>query len=217
MKIALVAQHSTPVATDAATATAGDDARLVEMSKSLAGEGHQVTVYARRSGKALPPRARLAPGVSVEYVGPADPGGDDSRLVAHLGAFSAPLHAAWANDRPDVVHAVRWTSGLAALAAARDLHVPVVQTFDQLGVTERRHGLTGAGPAPSGSASSPPSAAPSTPSSPAATTKRPTSPASASPAATSASSRPASTPPSSPPTAQPTAATTGTASSPSPT
>jgi glycosyltransferase involved in cell wall biosynthesis len=147
MKIALVAQHSTPVpgTPDASAATAGDDARLVEMSKSLAGEGHQVTVYARRNGKTLPERADLAPGVSVEYVGPADPGGDDSRLVAHVGAFSAPLHAAWAKDRPDVVHAVRWTSGLAALAAARDLRVPVVQTFDQLGVTERRHGLVPSG------------------------------------------------------------------------
>ncbi len=145
MKIALVAQYSTPIATDAATVTAGDDARLVEMSKSLAGEGHQVTVYARRDGRALPERAELAAGVSVEYVGPADSGADDSRLVSQIGAFSAPLREQWGKDRPDVVHALRWTSGLAALAAARDLHVPVVQTFDQLGVTERRHGLTGAG------------------------------------------------------------------------
>ena len=150
MKIALVAQHSTPVpaadgTADASTAAATDDARLVEMSRSLAGEGHQVTVYARRNGKTLPERADLAPGVSVEYVGPADSGGGDSRLAAQVGAFSAPLHAAWAEDRPDVVHAVRWTSGLAALSAARDLGLPVVQTFDQLGVTERRHGLIPAG------------------------------------------------------------------------
>ena len=34
---------------------------------------------------------------------------------------------------------MRWTSGLAALAAARDLRIPVVQTFDSLGVAERRH------------------------------------------------------------------------------
>jgi len=142
MKIALVAQHSTPVpGTDTDAATAGDDASLVEMSKSLAGEGHLVTVYARRDGRPLPERAGLAPGVSVEYVGPAASGGDDSQLVKQVGAFSAPLHQAWAKDRPDVVHAVRWTSGLAALSAARDLGLPVVQTFDQLGVTERRHGL----------------------------------------------------------------------------
>ena len=146
MKIALVAQHSTPVpATDSTTPAAGDDAQLVEMSRHLAGQGHQVTVYARRDGRSLPERAKLAPGVSVEYVGPADSSGDDSHLVKQIGAFSAPLHAAWGKDRPDVVHAVRWTSGLAALSAARDLQVPVVQSFDQLGVTERRHGLIPAG------------------------------------------------------------------------
>jgi D-inositol-3-phosphate glycosyltransferase len=146
MKIALVAQHSTPVpAADGGAPATSDDARLVEMSRSLAGEGHQVTVYARRDGRRLPERAGLAPGVSVEYVGPADSSADDSHLVAQVGAFSAPLRAAWAKDRPDVVHALRWTSGLAALAAARDLGLPVVQTFDQLGVTERRHGLIPAG------------------------------------------------------------------------
>jgi glycosyltransferase involved in cell wall biosynthesis len=123
----------------------GDDARLVEMSTSLAGQGHQVTVYARRNGKSLPERAKLAAGVSVEYVGPADSSADESHLVKQIGAFSAPLHDRWSKDRPDVVHALRWTSGLAALSAARDLQVPVVQSFDQLGVTERRHGMIAVG------------------------------------------------------------------------
>src|SRR5580700_1011067 len=124
MKIALVAQHSTPVPGPADTTTASDDARLVEMSKHLAGQGHQVTVYARRNGKSLPERATLAPGVCVEYVGPSDSSADDSHLVKQIGAFSQPLHEAWSKDRPDVVHALRWTSGLAALAAARDLRLP---------------------------------------------------------------------------------------------
>jgi glycosyltransferase involved in cell wall biosynthesis len=144
MKIALVAQHSTPVPAAVAT-TVGDDARVVEMSRSLADEGHQVTVYARRNGTGLPARAELAPGVSVEYVGPSESSADDSRLVSQIGAFSQPLRERWSKDRPDVVHALRWTSGLAALSAARDLQLPVVQSFDQLGVTERRHGLIPAG------------------------------------------------------------------------
>ena len=142
MKIALVAQHSTPVPGNSdKTTAAADDARLVEMSTSLAGAGHQVTVYARRNSKSLPERARLAAGVSVEYVGPADSSADESHLLKQIGAFSQPLHDRWSKDRPDVVHALRWTSGLAALSAARDLQVPVVQSFDQLGVTERRHGM----------------------------------------------------------------------------
>jgi glycosyltransferase involved in cell wall biosynthesis len=141
MKIALVAQHTTPVPGNSDKTTAGDDARLVEMSTSLAGQGHQVTVYARRNSKALPERAKLAPGVSVEYVGPSDSSADDSQLLKQVGAFSQPLHDRWSRDCPDVVHALRWTSGLAALSAARDLRVPVVQSFDSLSITERRHGM----------------------------------------------------------------------------
>jgi len=149
MKIALVAQHATPVPGDSAKQT-GDDARLVEMSRSLAGKGHQVTVYARRGSGAGPERAKLAPGVTVEYVGPADSEAsagrtDDAHLLAQVSAFSQPLHERWSKDRPDVVHALRWTSGLAALSATRDLSVPVVQTFDSLGVAERRHRMTPAG------------------------------------------------------------------------
>jgi glycosyltransferase involved in cell wall biosynthesis len=53
-------------------------------------------------------------------------------------AFSGPLRSSWEADRPDVVHAMRWTSGLAALAAARDLRIPLVQEFSSLGVTEQR-------------------------------------------------------------------------------
>ena len=65
-----------------------------------------------------------------------------------MPAFSRPLHQRWTADRPDVVHAMRWTSGLASLAAARDLRIPVVQSFDSLGVAERRHHLIAADAGP---------------------------------------------------------------------
>jgi glycosyltransferase involved in cell wall biosynthesis len=131
MKIALVAQHTTPV----------EDARLRDLSRSLASKGHGVTVYARRNGTGLPDKAGLEPGVRVEYIGPAGSRatGDETALLHEVPAFSRPLHEQWRKQRPDVVHALRWTSGLAALAAARDLRVPVVQSFDSLGVAERRH------------------------------------------------------------------------------
>jgi glycosyltransferase involved in cell wall biosynthesis len=46
------------------------------------------------------------------------------------------LRSSFEADRPDIVHALRWTSGLAALAATRDSHIPLVQEFSSLGVTE---------------------------------------------------------------------------------
>jgi glycosyltransferase involved in cell wall biosynthesis len=131
MKIALVAQYAAPA----------EDARLRDLSRSLAGKGHRVTVYARRNGSGQPAKADLEPGVRVEYIGPADGHAtdDETALLHEVPAFSRPLHEQWRKQRPDVVHALRWTSGLAVLAAARDLRIPVVQSFDSLGVAERRH------------------------------------------------------------------------------
>ena len=138
MKIALVAQQATPQS--AAGPQRADDQRLLELSRSLASKGHRVTVYAQRHSAELPARAQIESGVAVEYIGPED--GQctgEAELLAQVPAFSRPLHDQWAKDRPDVVHALRWTSGLAALAAARGLQIPLVQSFDSLGVAERRH------------------------------------------------------------------------------
>jgi glycosyltransferase involved in cell wall biosynthesis len=140
MKIALVAQHAMTQPGDSTGQL--NDSRLRELSRSLASNGHRVTVYAQRPSDSGKPE--LEPGVTVEYVGPAQhaaAGTRESELLAQVPAFSRPLHDRWCTDRPDVVHAVRWTSGLAALAAARDLRIPVVQSFDSLCVAERRHHL----------------------------------------------------------------------------
>jgi glycosyltransferase involved in cell wall biosynthesis len=138
MKIALVAQHATPQS-GAGPQRAGDQ-RLLELSRSLASQGHRVTVYAQRHSAALPTRTEIETGVAVEYIGRGDGQcAGESELLAQVPAFSRPLHDEWAKDRPDVVHALRWTSGLAALAAARGLQIPVIQSFDSLGVAERRH------------------------------------------------------------------------------
>jgi glycosyltransferase involved in cell wall biosynthesis len=140
MKIALVAQHATPVP-NAAADQAGDDTRVRELGRSLASKGHHVTVYAQRTDHALPDHAELHPGVRVEYIGSATTGRDEAELLARVPDFAAALRDRLDRERPDVVHALSWTSGLAALAATRDLPVPVVQSFGSLGVAERRHHL----------------------------------------------------------------------------
>jgi len=139
MKIALVAQHATPFLSDGASRL-GDDIRLRELSQNLARKGHRVTVYTGKRRGAARDEARLHSGVRVEYIA-TDGKPDEADLLARVPAFSAPLRERWSRERPDVVHALRWTSGLAALAATRDLQVPVVQSFDSLGIAERRHGL----------------------------------------------------------------------------
>ena len=144
MKIALVAQNATPLHPRAGSGPDRDDIGLSELTRKLAGQGHQVTVYAQKNQPGQPDQANLHDGVRVAHIdaGPVlaaagtEPG--DADLLERVPAFSGPLRSLWQSDRPDVVHALRWTSGLAALAAARDLSIPVVQEFSSLGVTERR-------------------------------------------------------------------------------
>lgn len=139
MKIALVAQHATPL-TSERPGHIGDDVRLRELSQNLARKGHRVTVYTSKRETSRADAAKLPEGVRVQYIG--TPGQmEESEMLARVTSFSGPLTGLWRKDRPDVAHALRWTSGLAALAAARDLRIPVVQAFDSLGIAERRHGL----------------------------------------------------------------------------
>ena len=141
MKIALVAQNATPLHPRAGSGPDRDDVGLSELTRKLAGQGHQVTVYAQKNQPDQPDQAELDGGVRVEHInaGPvSEATADDADLLERVPAFSGPLRSHWERERPDVVHALRWTSGLAALAAARDLRVPVVQEFRSLSVTERR-------------------------------------------------------------------------------
>lgn len=140
MKIALVAQSATPLHPRAGSGPDRDDIGLSELTRKLASQGHQVTVYTQKNLPDLPEQAELHEGVRVKHIDAGSVAGepDDADLLEQVPAFSGPLRSHWQSDRPDIVHALRWTSGLAALAAARDLGIPVVQEFNSLCVTERR-------------------------------------------------------------------------------
>jgi glycosyltransferase involved in cell wall biosynthesis len=141
MRIALVAHTGSPLTPATGQEPVSAAAGVAAHARGLAKLGHRVTIYARRDSRALPGSAILAPRVTVEHftAGPLAPL-RGAELAAHVADFSAQLAQRWRKNPPDVVHAYFWTSGLAALAAARDHHIPLVQTFGTLGVAERRHG-----------------------------------------------------------------------------
>jgi glycosyltransferase involved in cell wall biosynthesis len=152
MKIALVTLQGNPLTPEAGPDT--QDGRLASLVSTLVRHDHQVTVYARRDAPALPAASRPARGVTVRHV-PAGPARQlpADQAAPHAAAFGNYLAEHWQRDTPDVAHAHFWTSGLAALAGARNLAVPVVQTFLSLQAGE---------PAPGGSGS-PPSGQPAGP------------------------------------------------------
>jgi glycosyltransferase involved in cell wall biosynthesis len=137
MKIALVTLQGNPFGQTPEAGPDRQDQRLASLVSALAEQDHDVTVYARRDSEGQPEKSEPAPGVTVEHVpaGPAKELSSDS-LAPHAAEFGQYLARHWQDSAPDVAHAYFWTSGLAALAGARDLGVPVVQTFLSLQATD---------------------------------------------------------------------------------
>jgi len=145
MRIALVSEHASPLATLGGVDAGGQNVHVAALATALGAQGHDVVVYTRRDDPDLPEQVPFAPGVVVVPVtaGPQAHVPKDE-LLPLMGEFADTLAATWIADRPDVVHGHFWMSGLAALDAGErvDLalggHLPVLQTFHALGVVKRR-------------------------------------------------------------------------------
>jgi glycosyltransferase involved in cell wall biosynthesis len=137
----MVSEHASPLATLGGVDAGGQNVHVAALATALAARGHDVAVYTRRDGWEQPDRVPLCSGVEVVHVpaGPPAPLPKDE-LLPFMPAFGRWLAKEWSGpERPDVVHAHFWMSGLASVQAGEDVGVPVVQTFHALGVVKRRH------------------------------------------------------------------------------
>ncbi|MDT5042421.1 MAG: D-inositol-3-phosphate glycosyltransferase [Actinoplanes sp.] len=143
MRIAMISEHASPLGSGV------QESHVAELSGALAAEGHEVRVYTRRDDPALAEVVALREGVQVVHV-PAGPARPVPRhlFLPYVGEFAQWLGMAWRDGdwKPTVAHAHFWTSGLAAVTAARQVGIPVVQSFHELGEYVR----TGPGPSRAG-------------------------------------------------------------------
>jgi D-inositol-3-phosphate glycosyltransferase len=130
VRIAMISEHASPLE------LGGQQSHVADLSRALAELGNEVRVYTRRDSPDLPAFVGMSPGVRVVHV-PAGPARKVSadQLLAHMGDFAQWLRAEWRDGgwMPDIAHAHFWTSGLAAVTAARQVGIPVVQSFHELG------------------------------------------------------------------------------------
>lgn len=136
----MVSEHASPLAAMGGADAGGQNVHVAALSSALSRQGHDVTVYTRRDNRRVAATVETPDGYRVVHVpaGPAKKLPKDE-LLPHMGEFGRVLRSRWAKDRPDVVHAHFWMSGLASILAAKDLGIPVAQTFHALGVVKRRY------------------------------------------------------------------------------
>lgn len=133
MRIAMISEHASPLGV-------GDQqAHVADLSVALAELGHDVRVYTRRTDPGLDEVVAAGTGVRVIHVpaGPPYPVPAEE-LLPHMAEFARLLAEHWQREdwTPDVAHAHFWTSGLAAVTAAKQLDIPVVQSFHEIGAIE---------------------------------------------------------------------------------
>ncbi|RCW44621.1 glycosyltransferase involved in cell wall biosynthesis [Halopolyspora algeriensis] len=140
MRIDMVSEHASPLAALGGADAGGQNVHVAELANGLARRGHQVVVHTRRDSADLPDTVRVSPGVTVEHVPAGPPQAipkDD--LLPYMTEFGDHLAVRWRTQRPDVVHAHFWMSGVAARRGIAGLDVPMLQTFHALGRVKRRH------------------------------------------------------------------------------
>lgn len=129
VRIAMISEHASPLG------DGGQETHVADLSAALAELGHEVRVYIRRDRPDLPDVVTTAAGVSIVHVpvGPAERIPADL-LLPYMGDFARWLGEQWRTGdwMPAVAHAHFWTSGLAAVTAARQVGIPVVQSFHEL-------------------------------------------------------------------------------------
>ena len=140
MRIAMVSEHADPTVALGSADAGGQNVHVGALARELAGLGHLVTVYTRRTSPDQPATTGLGPRVTVRRL-QAGPVGSlpKDELLAHMGEFGDRLGQEWRPCPPGVVHAHYWMSGLAALHGAVGTGALVVQTFHALGTVKARY------------------------------------------------------------------------------
>jgi glycosyltransferase involved in cell wall biosynthesis len=156
VRIAMISEHASPLGGPGPgepglgePGLSGQQSHVADLSTALAEQGHDVRVYTRRDSPDLPPVVAMSDGVQVVHVpaGPAEKVPADL-LLPYMSDFAQWLSAEWRDGdwMPTVAHAHFWTSGLAAVTAARQIGIPVVQSFHELAEVSG----TGQGPSRAG-------------------------------------------------------------------
>lgn len=133
LRIAFVMLHTSPLDVPGTKDAGGMNVVVREQAAELARAGHDVRIYTRRADPNAPAQVLLPSGVRVLHLdaGPAQllPKGAHEELMP---AFAAALTAALRQEPCDILHGEHWFSGLAALPAAHEFGVPLVQSFHSI-------------------------------------------------------------------------------------
>lgn len=141
MKIALISEHASPLATLGGVDADGPSTYAGCVASYLVEAGHQVDVFTRRDSTCITPVVNLRPGLRVIHVpaGPPEPLSCE-QLLPHMSEFANAIERLIQQGHHyDVIHANFFMSGLVAMRLKERFGIPFVMTFHTLARVQDEH------------------------------------------------------------------------------
>ncbi|WP_053386055.1 glycosyltransferase [Leucobacter japonicus] len=133
LSIGFVMLHTSPLDVPGTKDAGGMNVVVRAQAEALAAAGHRVRIFTRRSDAETPSRVELRPNLTVVLLDAGAPRllakGEHEAVMAQFGDLLADELRA---DPVQVLHAEHWFSGIAALPVARELGVPLVQSYHSI-------------------------------------------------------------------------------------
>ena len=121
MRIHLVSEHASPLALLGGVDAGGQNVHVAALAQAARRtRRRRRRAHPPRRSVAAPPGARSPRASSSTTSTPGRPcRSPKDELLPYMGEFADDLDRQWQRERPDVVHAHFWMSGIAAVDAAR--------------------------------------------------------------------------------------------------
>ena len=138
-RLMMISEHASPLGTLGGADGGGQNVYVGEVARHLARRGWDVEVLTRRDDPDLPEVTVWQDGVRIVHVpaGPAAPIPKEE-LLGHMPAFADWTRARCQAERPDLIHANFFLSGLVAAEVGAATGIPFAVTFHALGRVRRR-------------------------------------------------------------------------------
>lgn len=134
-RLAILSLHTSPLAQPGVGDGGGMNVYVRELATALARAGTECDVYTRAWSPSLPAQVRVEPGFVVHHVpaGPLAPVPKE-QLPPLVEEFTEGVRTriVASGERPDLVHANYWLSGLVGHRLKHDLELPLICTFHTL-------------------------------------------------------------------------------------
>jgi D-inositol-3-phosphate glycosyltransferase len=128
-RIATLMVHTSPLDQPGIGDAGGMNIYVLESAQRMAALGMSVDIFTRRTDANAPEIVEISPGVRVRHFDCGHGQLTKEQLPAHIAGLSRAFLQIMKKENYNVIHSHYWLSGKVAMAAAKELAIPLVHTM----------------------------------------------------------------------------------------